>query len=58
MESRRWNKSFEDLSLEIQSKPPLPLPPGIRAGFFRPMSDNASNEEKGFRNAQFTLFFV
>ena len=50
MKSRRWSKSFEDLSLEIQSTPPTP-PPGIRAGFFRPMSDNASNEEKGFRNA-------
>ena len=49
MESRRWNKSFEDLSLEIQSTPPPA--PGIRAGYFRPMSDNASNEEKGFRNA-------
>ena len=50
MESRRWNKSFEDLSLEILSTPPPP-PPGIRVGFFRPMSDNASNEEKGLRNA-------
>ena len=51
MESRRWNKSFEDLSLEIQSTPPPSPPPDIRAGFFRPTSDNASNEEKGFRNA-------
>ena len=51
MESRRWNKSFEDLSLEIQSTPLNPPPPGIRAGVFRPMSDNASNEEKGFRNS-------
>ena len=50
MESRRWNKSFEDLSLESQSTS-LPPSPGIRAGFFRPMSDNASNEENGFRNA-------
>ena len=48
MESRRWSKSSKDLFLEVRSTPP---PPGIRAEFFRPTSDNASNEENGFTNA-------
>ena len=49
MESGRWNKSSKDLFLEIRSTSPTPL--GIRTEFFRPTSDNASNEENGFRNA-------
>ena len=33
MESRRWNKSSKDLSLEIRSTPPPP-PPGYPGGIF------------------------